>query len=354
MSSVHPTTSGATTSDKRSTTTPVRPQPLTTVYVSTPSQSHSVTSTSASPGTATAGASTSPRPILPQSLVLSLTHPHPSTSQPTAFFLACLPDPITFLHHSAGFIASILSLGEGASSGTWRFQIVQLELEDKDGLAATSGGRTGVSLHWVGRVMHEVQQGRKRVEEAVKEFKGVLLHELVHTIQHDGGGSAPGWLIESVADYLRLQARLDPPHWRKAGAGRQEKGWEDGYDVGARFLGWLVGDEDGRAGLESEEGERKGDEESTERGEVSLPTPASDPGTAQAPLPTKYPDPLPPTHTSPLAPHKKPHPRPGPFPDLVRLIDARLQYERWDDEWWEEMTGDSLGQLWDKYLDYYA
>lgn len=50
---------------------------------------------------------------------------------------------------------------------------MELVLEDKDGLAATSGGRIGVSLKWVEKIMDEVRKGQKRVEMAVKEFKGV-------------------------------------------------------------------------------------------------------------------------------------------------------------------------------------
>lgn len=68
---------------------------------------------------------------------------------------------------------------------------------------------------------------------------------MVHTIQHDGQGSAPGWLVESIADACRLYAGLAPPHWRKPGQGKKEKGWEDGYDAGARFLAWLVEDDGG-------------------------------------------------------------------------------------------------------------
>ncbi len=51
-----------------------------------------------------------PRQIPTSSLLFSLTHPEPSQSPATAFFLDCLPDPIGFLHHSSSFIRSHLSL----------------------------------------------------------------------------------------------------------------------------------------------------------------------------------------------------------------------------------------------------
>lgn len=53
---------------------------------------------------------------------------------------------------------------------------MELVLEDKDGLAATCGGRIGVSLNWVGNIMDDVRKGQKRVEMAVKEFKGVCTY----------------------------------------------------------------------------------------------------------------------------------------------------------------------------------
>lgn len=53
---------------------------------------------------------------------------------------------------------------------------MELVLEDKDGLAATSGGRIAVSLKWVRNIMDEVRKGQKRVELAIKEFKGVCMY----------------------------------------------------------------------------------------------------------------------------------------------------------------------------------
>lgn len=117
-----------------------------------------------------------PHSIPETSLLLSLSHPDPSTSPTTAFFLSCLPDPILFLHYAAAFIYPRLTLGNG---GGWRHQLVELVLEDKDGLAATSGGRIGVSLNWVGNIMDDVRKGQKRVEMAVKEFKGVCTYTIL-------------------------------------------------------------------------------------------------------------------------------------------------------------------------------
>jgi len=48
-------------------------------------------------------------------------------------------------------------------------------------------------------------------------------------------GSAPGGLIEGIADFVRLRAGLAPPHWRP---GRGER-WDQGYDVTGYFLDWI-------------------------------------------------------------------------------------------------------------------
>jgi len=189
----------------------------------------------------------------------------------------------------------------------------------------------------------------------------VVLHELVHTIQNDGAGTTPGWLIESIPDHLRLLAHLDPPHWRKAGDGRKDKGWEEGYDAGARFLAWLTG--------EGEESDTQTQSQSQTHAHTHPPPSYDDdddvggiqtemsrvtltgPPKAQ---PTKYLQSQSGESRKPSTGKGKGKSRRGPFKELVRSIDARLKVEQWDDMWWEEMTGAELEVLWKEYLDYYA
>lgn len=47
------------------------------------------------------------------------------------------------------------------------------------------------------------------------EITGVLTHELVHCYQWDAKGSCPGGLIEGIADWVRLNCDLSPPHWKR-------------------------------------------------------------------------------------------------------------------------------------------
>lgn len=70
------------------------------------------------------------------------------------------------------------------------------------------------------------------------EIEGVLVHELVHCFQYNGRGECPGGLVEGVADWVRLEARLGAPHWRK---GTVPDRWDQGYERTAYFLAWLEG-----------------------------------------------------------------------------------------------------------------
>ena len=65
-------------------------------------------------------------------------------------------------------------------------------------------------------------------ERVRHEIEGVLTHELVHAFQYDGQGTVPGGVIEGVADWLRGEAGLAPPHWRDE-PGEDDK-WDAGYE----------------------------------------------------------------------------------------------------------------------------
>ncbi|KAJ9285015.1 hypothetical protein DTO027B5_7441 [Paecilomyces variotii] len=100
-----------------------------------------------------------------------------------------------------------------------------------------------------------------------KELVGVLTHELVHCYQHttppppppppssfpsntspnenNNHLRPPGGLIEGIADFVRLKAHLDPPHWKRpSSATDRPDRWDAGYQHTA-FFAWL---EDVRVG----------------------------------------------------------------------------------------------------------
>ena len=69
-----------------------------------------------------------------------------------------------------------------------------------------------------------------------KEIMGVTIHELVHVFQFNGkNGNADAGLIEGIADYVRLKAKLSPAHWSPSPAQK----WNQGYDKTAYFLEWI-------------------------------------------------------------------------------------------------------------------
>ncbi|KIX96576.1 uncharacterized protein Z520_07842 [Fonsecaea multimorphosa CBS 102226] len=70
------------------------------------------------------------------------------------------------------------------------------------------------------------------------EIAGVITHEMVHCFQGNCQGTAPGGLIEGIADFVRLKAGLSPPHWNKSPENRGQR-WDEGYQKTAWFLDWL-------------------------------------------------------------------------------------------------------------------
>ncbi|XP_051147111.1 uncharacterized protein LOC127262464 [Andrographis paniculata] len=62
-----------------------------------------------------------------------------------------------------------------------------------------------------------------------RDFDGVMYHEMTHIWQWSG----PLWVIEGIADFVRLKADYAPSHWVGPGGGEK---WNMGYDVTARFL----------------------------------------------------------------------------------------------------------------------
>lgn len=110
---------------------------------------------------------------------------------------------------------------------------VTLILRSMDGVAYTCGSELDddhkeihLNLGYVAGIPPERRKD---------ELLGVLTHEMVHCYQYDGKGSCPAGLIEGIADWVRLQANLAPPHWKR----KSEGDWDAGYDGTAYFLQYL-------------------------------------------------------------------------------------------------------------------
>ncbi|XP_031481272.1 uncharacterized protein LOC116251255 [Nymphaea colorata] len=109
---------------------------------------------------------------------------------------------------------------------------VGLFVDDIGGVAFTSGNQIHLSARYIAAYSGDVR----------REITGVLYHEPTHVWQWDGKGQAPGWVIEGVADYVRLKAGFVPPQWVKPGEGNN---WDERSDVTARFFDYCNGLKDG-------------------------------------------------------------------------------------------------------------
>ncbi|KAI3394218.1 hypothetical protein diail_3033 [Diaporthe ilicicola] len=123
---------------------------------------------------------------------------------------------------------------------------VTLVLEDMPGVAYTKGTdldgdhkEIHFSLGYIEGIRRApAPAGGSRDVTGAYEIEGVLVHELVHCFQYNGRGACPGGLVEGVADWVRLGARLGAPHWRRDTVPDR---WDQGYERTAYFLEWLEG-----------------------------------------------------------------------------------------------------------------
>ncbi|OGE55851.1 hypothetical protein PENARI_c003G04501 [Penicillium arizonense] len=200
---------------------------------------------------------------------------HPASS----VFLAFIPDIGSTLDQALTNIINYLYTSpEPSTSNTSRppphrpqftpsipqTRSVTVFLRDYSGVAYTTGTELDDAHKEIHVSLPYVQYCTSK-DDPLHELVGVLTHELVHCYQHtappgsddkddDGDGDddnggiprPPGGLIEGIADFVRLKAGLEPPHWKKPQSKdeRPEK-WDMGYQHTAYFLAWL---EDVRVG----------------------------------------------------------------------------------------------------------
>ncbi|KAH8835608.1 peptidase of plants and bacteria-domain-containing protein [Flagelloscypha sp. PMI_526] len=104
---------------------------------------------------------------------------------------------------------------------------ILLVLRDMDGVAYTTDYLS----------LKHIVNSKSRARD---EIMGVLVHEVVHCYQYDAKGTAPGGLIEGMADYVRLHEGLSPPHWKRDVPGET---WDSGLRtnrfIQCYFLDWL-------------------------------------------------------------------------------------------------------------------
>jgi len=146
---------------------------------------------------------------------------------------------------------------------------VTLVLRSMDGVAYADGlqiDQDHKEIHFsLEHIKHFIDDPPRCRDEIV----GVITHEMTHCYQYNSLGTAPGGLIEGIADFVRLRSGLAPPHWKRpttkslqgpngeaTRAPRPECSkdvnakepetskvdggkWDAGYDKTAFFLDWL-------------------------------------------------------------------------------------------------------------------
>ncbi|KAF2136780.1 uncharacterized protein K452DRAFT_292109 [Aplosporella prunicola CBS 121167] len=130
-------------------------------------------------------------------------------------------------------VAGVLNLLYTAHSHIPPIRSVTLILRPMHGVAYTTGkdiDSDHKEIHFSTDYITSVPQERRR-----REMLGVIRHEMVHCWQWNAMGSAPGGLIEGIADYVRLRCGFVPPHWKQECDGD----WDAGYQHTAYFLDYL-------------------------------------------------------------------------------------------------------------------
>ncbi|KAG6811156.1 hypothetical protein H0H92_008742 [Tricholoma furcatifolium] len=124
------------------------------------------------------------------------------------------------------------------ASATWLYtpetaptsvESVTLILCSMNGVAYTTGTAQHKEIYYS---LEYIEHTKNRARD---EILGVLVHEAVHCFQHNAEGTCNGGLIEGIADYVRLRAGFDPPHWKQRGG----DDWDAGYDTTGFFLAWI-------------------------------------------------------------------------------------------------------------------
>ncbi|KAL2824926.1 hypothetical protein BDW59DRAFT_146906 [Aspergillus cavernicola] len=138
---------------------------------------------------------------------------------------------------------------------------VTVFLRDIGGVAYTTGKDLDNDHKEIHISLSYIKHCRSKADP-LAELVGVITHELVHCYQYaaprasldgkpdDSVPHAPGGLVEGVADFVRLKAGLEPPHWsRPSSAKERPEKWDSGYQHTAFFLAWLEDVQIGRGAV---------------------------------------------------------------------------------------------------------
>ena len=163
--------------------------------------------------------------------ISDLSHPG------TAIFFAN-SNPVSALSEATKVVLSTLYSPTKTNEHISPTRSITLILRSMPGVAYTTGSDLDESDKKISFSLDYINGVSKRPPQSGPpgpEIQGVLVHEMVHCWQWNALGSAPGGLIEGVADFVRLKAGFCPAHWKRE-AGEK---WDAGYQHTGYFLDWI-------------------------------------------------------------------------------------------------------------------
>lgn len=107
-----------------------------------------------------------------------------------------------------------------------------------DGVAYTIRDSTGhrIETHLSSTYLSDLYHSKNGAELLKREIPGIVHHEFGHAFQWDAHGSAPGALIEGIADFVRVKSGYAPLGWKVPEPSPDTK-WDEGSATW--FLIWL-------------------------------------------------------------------------------------------------------------------
>ncbi|TGZ83797.1 BSP-domain-containing protein [Ascodesmis nigricans] len=153
---------------------------------------------------------------------------HPGTIRASDFFHT--HSPRTFLETAVNSVLAHL-YPPHSLHGPTKVKLLDFHIRPLPGVAYTSGTNNPgeKEIHFSSDYIASLPESR-----VADEILGVIRHEMVHVFQHNGSGTAPGGLIEGIADWIRMKDGFINPNWKRGG-----KKWDDGYQNTAYFLDWV-------------------------------------------------------------------------------------------------------------------
>ena len=176
-----------------------------------------------------------PKPVIPTPKLRfecrDLTHPG-------ALIFFGTTNPVTILSDAVTVVLQTLYILFEGNAAVPPTRSITLVLRSMPGVAYTTGTDLDddhKEIHFSLDYIASIKNTSSSPQRQRQEIEGVIVHEMVHCWQWNALGTAPGGLIEGIADFVRLRDALGPPHWKKEGGGD----WDAGYQHTAYFLEWM-------------------------------------------------------------------------------------------------------------------